>query len=227
MKIALCFSGQPRKLEESYNQFKTIFLEKYDIDVFVHTWFDSSYAGKPFDYSIQYQRNEMWNPNTVQLIHDLYKPKSCIIEPQKEFDMSKFANAEFQLQRPFIVKSMWFSIKESNRLKLEYESKTAKYDCVIRCRFDTLIKKFELSIPEQDLTKIHISGEIQPYCNDQFAFSNSENMDYYSSLYDNLENYFFNHNVKNLVNENILTYHLRNTQKHFHTDDMAISIYTR
>jgi hypothetical protein len=43
--------------------------------------------------------------------------------------------------------------------------------------------------------------------NDQFAISNSKTMDYYCSLYDNLDKYY-NEGVRNFVGERLLRYHL-------------------
>ena len=41
MKIALCFSGQPRDIDINYNVYRENILNKNDVDVFVHTWWDS------------------------------------------------------------------------------------------------------------------------------------------------------------------------------------------
>ena len=38
MKIALCFSGQPRSYEKGYEYYKKNLLDHYDVDVFIHTW---------------------------------------------------------------------------------------------------------------------------------------------------------------------------------------------
>ena len=40
MKIALCFSGQPRFIKESASLIKENIIQDYDVDVFSHLWFD-------------------------------------------------------------------------------------------------------------------------------------------------------------------------------------------
>ena len=49
MKLALCFSGQPRYLKECYPAIYKNLLEKYSPDVFVHTWWDESMPNKNMD----------------------------------------------------------------------------------------------------------------------------------------------------------------------------------
>lgn len=206
-KIALCLSGQPRYLEEGFKQLSKIILN-YDVDVFIHTWWDDSYVNKVFDFSPMntYNRTGVWEYNTKELIQSLYTPKKIIIEPQKDFN--KHVNVNFEKQSPISLYSMYYSILQSNKLKTEYENENNfKYDCVIRSRFDILINTFNLELDSIDLTKIYVSGEINPYPNDQFAFSNSKNMDYYSDLFNNID-YYYNNGFREFVNEKILKYHL-------------------
>ena len=41
MKIALCLSGQPRVVDQGFHKIRQSILDKNDVDVFIHTWFDS------------------------------------------------------------------------------------------------------------------------------------------------------------------------------------------
>ena len=38
MKIAICISGQPRNFKHSYISLKKYFLDKYDCDIYFHSW---------------------------------------------------------------------------------------------------------------------------------------------------------------------------------------------
>ena len=51
MKVALLFFGQPRYLDDdrAYNDYKRLILDRYDTDVYIHTWFDE--AGGKYDVS--------------------------------------------------------------------------------------------------------------------------------------------------------------------------------
>ena len=61
MKIALCFSGQPRYIDKSYEQFRSIF-DNNAVDVFAHLWWDDSYLGKPFVWESKDRYPEDYNP---------------------------------------------------------------------------------------------------------------------------------------------------------------------
>ena len=50
MKIALCFSGQPRFIKESASLIKENVIQDYDVDVFSHLWFDEGLQTKPYKY---------------------------------------------------------------------------------------------------------------------------------------------------------------------------------
>ena len=38
LKIALCFSGQPRSFEKGFEYYQKNLFDHYDVDVFIHTW---------------------------------------------------------------------------------------------------------------------------------------------------------------------------------------------
>ena len=38
MKVAICISGQPRNYEQGFKELKRWFLDRYDIDVYLHAW---------------------------------------------------------------------------------------------------------------------------------------------------------------------------------------------
>ncbi len=50
MKIALCFCGQPRFVEEVAALIKENVIQNYDVDVFAHLWFDKELQTKPYKY---------------------------------------------------------------------------------------------------------------------------------------------------------------------------------
>ena len=41
MKVAVCISGLPRNYEQGFKELKKWFLNKYDCDVYIHTWYDT------------------------------------------------------------------------------------------------------------------------------------------------------------------------------------------
>ena len=50
MKIALCFSGQPRFVNECSSLIKANVIQDYNVDVFAHLWFDDDLQTKPYKY---------------------------------------------------------------------------------------------------------------------------------------------------------------------------------
>ena len=129
MKTAICFNGyvgttkgktqegqgDPRKcFEMSSHLYKKHIIDKNDVDVFVHSW------------SVDLEKE----------IIDAYKPKKCIVEQQKIFDIPKHVTGNNEVRKQSHY-SLWYSRKKSIQLKNEYERENNfKYDCVMLARFD-------------------------------------------------------------------------------------------
>ena len=165
MKIALCLSGLAEGtndigrnsggIDYSFPHFKEHFFDKYDVDVFAHSW----------------------STEAEDKILDLFKPKKYIIEKQIKFKPGKYrkipghkrdqeakfgkALAKGRAYRD-VVKgyhppknrkqqcySQWYSRKKSVELKKEYEiENNFTYDFVMISRFDVC---FFTDIPFADL----------------------------------------------------------------------------
>lgn len=207
MKIALCLSGQPRYLDEGYFFIKKYLLDKYDIDVFVHTWWDETYAGKEFG-NTNLQRSCRYDSKTIDKINNYYSPKKLKYEKEKDFDF--FADELFKQQNkpfdfftdmnygglhPIAPYSFYYSLKICNELKCEYEKENGFiYDIVIRTRFDIVLKSFNLDLNTVNPSLFYVTGDLHYaghsyFCSDNFAFSSSENMNFYASLFDNMSKY--------------------------------------
>lgn len=207
MKIALCLSGQPRYLDEGFYYLYENILKKYSVDVFIHTWWDNEMKNKKMDLppSLSYGRTYFWKEDTIDDIKSKYDPISFTHEPQIEFET--FDDVNYELGRPSHVHSMFYSIEKSNRLKLEYENiNDVKYDLVIRSRFDVKFNKFDLKLNEINSECINCSMIGFEYPNDQFAISSSQNMDIYSSVFSNLQNYRKS-GFKGFIGERLLKHH--------------------
>lgn len=183
MKVALCMSGIPRGEYEGFNFVKKM-SEKYDCYLFLHSW-----NPKSFPY------NESWSkkmPSDFSKEH-IPLPLEKIFHKEEEF-----LNCESQLiekyncipsqylwRKDIGPCSMFYGIKQASLLKEEYENKAGeKFDCSFRIRFETYIKF--ITIENFDLKLLHLPAfGSYPIC-DQFAFSNSQNMSYYSNCYENI-----------------------------------------
>jgi len=147
MKIALCISGQPRFIEESFPYIKKNILDCNDnVDVFLHCWFNVEETGKKFSNTsdtIKERGNGIIKGSTIELLKEMYKPVSILAEPQEDFSYS--VKPEYTAARdktnPFATFSMWESIARCNNLKTLHEEKNAFiYDVVIKSRFDLKIE---------------------------------------------------------------------------------------
>jgi hypothetical protein len=152
MKIALCLAGlaagkndigrNSGGIEYSISHFKEHIMDKYDVDVFAHSW----------------------SVDMEERINELFRPKRSIIEKQKTFVKNPKEHSEYDLsceeekgkrimagESPGLVmkkykspkntyqqcKSMWYSRKKSIELKREYElENNFEYDFVLLARFD-------------------------------------------------------------------------------------------
>jgi hypothetical protein len=184
MKKAITFSGQSRFVRQGYETLKRNLYDFQEYDVFIHTW-----------------------EGPLNKDCDLYKPKKIIIEPQKNVIPSTFINPSYE---HFVHFSMFYSMKESLRLKQEYEKENNfKYDLVIRTRFDIGLET--VICPElYDLKKGVYSPNVcmnPSVISDWFNFSDSETIDLYSELYDNMTDYH-KKGVKITAGEAIITHML-------------------
>lgn len=195
-------NGTQKVLDICYQKIKKHLLDKNNVDIFLHSW------------ETNYER---------ELI-EKYNPKLHIIEKQIYFsksDIGKLPENNKRVQAHF---SKWYSIKKAMELKQEYEKQNNfKYDFVLQSRFD-LVWLVDVLFDNFDKNKFYIPktskgghpwGWPNGWCNneigDLFFFSSSENMDKFSKLYDNINQYLdegcpvWNH----ISNHMLAKYHLR------------------
>jgi len=190
-KVALCMHGivgtsekygkgdvvQYRLVYDSYVQ--NLYDKSIEVDVFIHSW------------SVDLE-------DEIKL---LYKPRSSVFEKQKTFSDEKILN-----KKEFCVTSRFYSLMVSNSLKVEYEkTKDFLYDYVLMGRFDVLLnKKIDFSKinnkyfylpspnhPHGSLCKCEFCDRNSDHyrMNDLIFLSSSNNMNIFSSLYSNLNEY--------------------------------------
>jgi len=198
---------------------KHIFDVNDEVDVFIHSWSvekanELLEIYKPKKYVIEPQRSffqsifhpKMWSPvfvsvAKVKMVVKLLLCKFFKPDVYKEMMLTKYEEA-------FRAYSRWYSTKQTLALKKKYEDEHGfTYDAVMITRFDVGFfsdldfKKYDLdyfyvshwnslplegqSIESADLIN-HYEGK---RLIDFWFFSNSENMDKFSELYDKLEEY--------------------------------------
>ena len=182
-----------RTFRECYKNFKRNILEPLNPDVFVHTW---KHAG----ITTKASKDDRGEEITYDILHELYLPKVAVIEEfydsySQELNgikipsvLIKKANKDYKGQLP-----MFYKMYECNKLKSQYEKENGfKYDMVIRLRPDLKICS---KIPKKVLKQLNviwtegISDKRYRRC-DRFAISNSPNIDYYTSVWEHLNEYW-------------------------------------
>lgn len=187
MKIALCFSGQMRDLNESKN-FWLELIKKYDIDVYASFWdIENSELG---DTIKEFQK--VYSPKKIEVeSYDIFKEStqdiaSLYIQPPTQLEGS-FIDAS----KKFNQLPMYYKIWKCNMLTKELG---IKYDVVIRARIDIVLdenfnivsnKCLNIPMGTNMVTTFNNSDGI----NDCFAFGTPKIMDYYSFIYLQLMEY--------------------------------------
>lgn len=191
MKIAVCLSGLPRFFKIGHRFHTKYLFEKYQPDIFIHTW---------------YNENEDEHAEVI----DLYKPKKYLIQKDKQIVLSReYSKGTSERYPAYNVFSLFKSIMESNNLKFEYENENnITYDWVFRLRFDYALNR-DFDLENMDNEKYHFSQELEErgMVADQFAFSNSRNMDMYSYVYPNLDRYYQMGEL--MIAEHMITLHMK------------------
>ena len=181
MKIALCFSGNIRDLEET-KSFWLKLIEKYKIDVYASFWdIENSELG-----------------DTIKEFERVYTPKRLEIESYNVFKKTTQDFASLHIESPnslapffqntskaFGQLSMYYKVWRANMLSKQLD---IDYDLVIRARIDTVLdEKFELELNNYlnvPMGKVEANTWLNCYgINDCFAYGNPKIMDYYSFIF--------------------------------------------
>lgn len=191
MNIALCYSGQVRHFNECYPTQLKHLVEcnpEHTFYMFGHFWSDASQDGKKFldrhperdNWSIK-NNCEILSKNFDSVLFDTPMQFSTDIEPDPRFP--------HPMQNTL---SMFFGIQTVNAVKTQFSfTRQIPFDCVVRLRTDLFFyKNIILSDKEYDLnTKCYLNDQYvhtEYAVNDLFAFSSSDIMDKYCSVYSNI-----------------------------------------
>jgi hypothetical protein len=204
MKLALCFSGQPRTFKSAYPKIKEHILDKFDCDVFIFTFDKKDSSSIGLLNSWRYQ-----DEGTIEEYLSLYKPKVARVEPYTDEMESYLAELEVKYKtqrsdnyfRRYIA--MLYGIIVVNVMK---NYKQPEYDYTIRIRPDISLTKFEL--PKGNLLIDHHGNGSSPNAvGDCFACGKTNEMNIYCNLSNIYEDYY-NAGVP-LNTEVLLEHHLK------------------
>ena len=181
MKIALCFSGHMRDLNETKG-FWTKLIKKYDIDVYASFW--------------DIENEELGD--TIKEFEKVYSPKRLEVESYKIFKESTQDIASLNIQSPNVIAeqfrntsksfgqlSMYYKVWRCNLLSKQLG---VDYDLVIRARIDTVLDE-NFEIIQNDMLNVPMGVNrcdafpASEGMNDCFAYAKPKIMDYYSFIF--------------------------------------------
>ena len=160
MKIAVCFFGHLRTFKSCATHIKHNLLDKYDCDLFMHTWSTYNHHTKT-----HHENRDIKGDVSKNLIVKTYGEfKDIIIEKQIVKDMGYVNITRSQTISLFGIYSLYHSMKESYSLCERYSrEKNKKYDLIVMVRPDiALLDPLELdtyisSIPLNELEKAYFT----------------------------------------------------------------------
>lgn len=172
MKVSLCLSGQIRSHSIVKDSVKKNLIDIYDCDVFCHFW----HRYDDIKYQNYYNKSDndqygSYSFDNLKEIVNFYKPISL-----------KYEFPYFEQN----TKSMLFSIKQSNNLRIEYEKNSGvDYDVVIKSRYDILFKSPLIieNVEDNTIYTICRPGGCGGY-NDWVIYGKPNVMNIYCNIYD-------------------------------------------
>lgn len=173
MKVALCISGFFRGFPACLPTWHgRLFNSEHEFHAFICT-------GETRDWHLQESVDA-----DIQRLNDFAKVIAISKEPNLCDPFPEIiVKRNFNARNISHVLSMFHKIKTSLNLKREYEvSNNFTYDVVVRLRPDTYLKS-DILLDQNNDWNVPLYGDFGGL-NDQMAWSNSSNMDYYGSIYD-------------------------------------------
>jgi hypothetical protein len=180
MRIALCFAGHMRDLNETKG-FWTDLIKKYDIDVYASFWdIENSELG-----------------DTIKEFEKVYTPKRLEVENYEIFKSTTQDFASLHIESPQSIApffqetskafghfSMYYKVWRANMLSKQLG---IEYDLVIRARIDIILDEaFELQLNNMlnvPMGRVNSHWANSEGLNDCFAYGPPKIMDYYSFIF--------------------------------------------
>jgi hypothetical protein len=217
MKIALCFSGQPRFLKDVSSYILKNICEGYDVDVFAHLWFDEDLQTIPYKYGgAGGWINQRISPSAIEDAKEIYNPQKIKVEKSKVFkdstivtdycyypetkNLISWTKHWKESEEPNYINRMvnnwlssFYSLNQVNILKKEYEyENNFKYDFVVRCRTDSVVQT-KIIFENYDPSFVHYTSILnQPdgMIADYLNFGGSKQMDCFMSTFNYIDRIF-------------------------------------
>ena len=200
-RAAICVSGHLRCFKQGYDQiYKDIICNNpnYNFDFFIDTWEKQGWrTDKKFlsTFDIVEDVKKTYNPIKINIEKDILWNPTKYLKHVQDIGWVKKGYGGKRSRGEHIL-GMFYKIYKCNNLKRNFEKENNfTYDAVIRHRTDFSLNgqisldslediKNVIYVPHCDTTALQGGIPIR----DIFAISSSENIDYYSSLFECFDN---------------------------------------
>ena len=226
MKIALLLSGQPRRYRHGYYELKRWFLDRYDIDVYMHAWKAKEFHKYNFFNEGRLEKVHQVEDNLYDNLVEWYKPKDYLFEKSIQFDKADLKGPHNQ--RLNSQMGMWMSLKRAWDLM---DKSGVKYDLIFKTRYDLLYTHRVANncpllenITQLDPNYLHHFEYVENWnqssyqMNDQLAVGGYDVMKVYCNLFTNMLNTIFvdptysSNYIDIFINETLIFQHLKNNE---------------
>ena len=195
MKIALCFSGQPRFFDnqEMIEFLRDLNAEDAEVDIYMHLWKPkdpNNFARSPWT-NIQADDAKISVDNLEEDLKKIYNPFSIEIEEERILveDPSIYKRTPSPTSPEFVHRMFYSQWKVGNLLR--NSGKT--YDMVFRLRTDTAVMGLKkLSELVGDKIWVPDNCPVFGWFNDNFSLSSQENYLKLSETYLNIKEFYDN-----------------------------------
>ena len=133
LKVAVQLFGHLRTYRRCYKSLQKKLLNRYDCDVFIHTWDRFEHNSQTWHHVDEDAKNHVVTQKDIEEIKKLYRAKKILVETQ---DFINLDGVIFNISLTG-QKYMTYSMHMSNELRRKYENDTQTvYDFVIMIRPD-------------------------------------------------------------------------------------------
>ena len=194
MRIALCFAGQPRNVQECYGSILNNIIVPNGIeDVFFHTWWQPRFETTGYNVGDGTIVGKL-QKDSLNLIESLYTPKKSVVEDdtlKKFHDEGDIKSQGIPMVLTKTLFPIFYSRQASNLLKKQYAVENGiEYDAIIITRTDLFVRN-KIKVDEMDLDFMNMTQyKDTPFdpdrLGDTVVIGTEGNMNTYANIYDNL-----------------------------------------
>jgi len=211
MKTAVCISGKMDSIWNADNLIQFV-ITPYAADVFIDTWIPYENNTIKTGYTEEQLVNSGVSvdaipkspPAVIQDFADKFRPKMMVLDNFDDIPLNHQIRTLLPNNKKTItgitsegtktenVMFMWYKLWKCNQLRKLYEqANRVRYDRIIRLRFDNSFTKFPIIEPKYKTAYIPIGGDFDGGLNDQLAIADSQTMDLYCDMYNEIYRYSY------------------------------------